>query len=114
MDELTNLIKAEIKRQYRSVRHFSMVVGMPQSTVVTALNKGVSGTAFESVLRICNTLGIKLSIGETSVFMDEGARDMLEQFSVLDEKGRHTIKTVLYAESLRCQGVDLPKLASVN
>ena len=41
MDELTTLIKNEIKRQYRSVRQFSMAIGVPQSTIVTALQKGI-------------------------------------------------------------------------
>ena len=39
MNELTSLIKTEIKKQFRSVRQFSMYIGVPQSTIITALQK---------------------------------------------------------------------------
>lgn len=37
VDELTLLIKQEIKKQYRSVRQFAFSVGIAQTTVVSAL-----------------------------------------------------------------------------
>ena len=37
MDELTLLIKQEIKKQFRSVRQFAFSVGIAQTTVVSAL-----------------------------------------------------------------------------
>ena len=59
MDELTRLIKTEIKKQFRSVRQFSMYIGVPQSTIVTALQKGVGGTSFETIMHMCDVLDIK-------------------------------------------------------
>ena len=58
MDELTKLIKTEIKKQFRSVRQFSMYIGVPQSTIVTALQKGIGGTSFETIMHICDVLDI--------------------------------------------------------
>ena len=60
MDELTMTIKNEIKRQYKSVRQFSAAIGIPQSTIISALRKGMGGTAFDTVVKMCSALGIKL------------------------------------------------------
>ncbi len=114
MEELTSLIKTEIKRQYRSVRHFAIALGIPQSTVVTALNKGIRGTAFETVVRMCKALGIRLPISDESVYIESGCMDMIRAYNDLDEMGRHAVKTVVYAESLRCRGMDLPALYEAN
>ena len=61
MDELTLLIKQEIKKQYRSVRQFALHVGIAQTTVVSALKNGVSGTGFATVMKICKALNIPVS-----------------------------------------------------
>jgi len=106
MDELTLLIKSEIKRQFKSVRRFSAEVNIPQSTIISALRKGISGTAFDSVIKICNALDIKLSVNN-GVFMDKEKSELLNAFSQLDEIGKHTVKTVCNVETLRCKNVPL-------
>ena len=106
MDELTSLIKSEIKRQYKSVRRFAAEIDVPQSTIISAMRKGVSGTAFETVLKICNALDIKLSVNG-GVFMDKEKAELLNAFSQLDEIGKHTVKTVCSVENLRCKNVPL-------
>ncbi len=111
MEELTNLMRIEIKRQYRSVRHFAIVLGIPQSTVVTALNKGVRGTAFETVVRMCEALDIKLAIGDESVYIKKDCHDIIKAYNSLDEVGRHTVKTIVYVENMRCRGIELPELS---
>ena len=106
MDDLTALIKAEIKRQYKSIRRFSAEIDVPQSTIISAMRKGVSGIAFETVLKMCNALDIKLSVNG-SVFMDREKSELLSAFSQLDEIGKHTVKTVCSVETLRCKNVPL-------
>ena len=59
MDTITQLIKTEIKRQYKSVRQFSEKSGIPYSTLSNALTRGVGGTSYETVIRICNLLQLK-------------------------------------------------------
>ena len=76
MDELTLLIKSEIKRQYKSVRRFAAEISVPQSTIISAMRKGISGTAFETVIKICNALDIKLSVN-SGVFMDKEKAELL-------------------------------------
>lgn len=106
MDELTLLIKSEIKRRYKSVRRFASEISIPQSTIISAMRKGISGTAFETVIKICNALDIKLSVN-SGVFMDKEKAELLNAFSELDEIGKHTVKTVCNVETLRCKNVPL-------
>ena len=101
MDELTLLIKKEIKRQYRSVRQFSMAIGVPQSTIVTALQKGIGGTSFSTIMTICKVLGIKPVLGEQGMFLDRESRTLLERYALLDERGRQTVRALTEVEVLR-------------
>lgn len=102
MDELTALIKKEIKRQYRSVRQFSMAIGVPQSTIVTALQKGIGGTSFSTIVSICKTLGIKLAFGDQKdMYFDRDSRYLLERYALLDERGKVTVRALMEVEALR-------------
>ena len=101
MDELTLLIKKEIKRQYRSVRQFSMAIGIPQSTIVTALQKGIGGTSFSTIMTICKVLGIKPVLGETGLFLDRESRTLLERYNLLDDAGKRVVFAVTEEEVLR-------------
>ena len=101
MDELTKLIKTEIKKQFRSVRQFSMYIGVPQSTIVTALQKGIGGTSFETIMHICDVLDIKPVAGENVVFMYGEKRELLERYSRLDAEGKRAVRAVTAIELLR-------------
>ena len=106
MDELTKLIKKEIKRQFRSVRQFSMYIGVPQSTIVTALQKGIGGTSFETIMKICDVLDIKLVAGDSPVFLDGENRALLERYSRLDAEGKKAVRAVAAIELLRVADPD--------
>lgn len=57
MEGKAALIKSEIKKQYKSLRQFSIAVNMPYSTIAIALEKGDKGIetmAYNSVITICN------------------------------------------------------------
>ncbi len=101
MDELTKLIKTEIKKQFRSVRQFSMYIGVPQSTIVTALQKGIGGTSFETIMHICEVLDIKLVSGDNPVFMDGEKRELLERYARLDAEGKKAVRALAAVELLR-------------
>ncbi|MBR2021163.1 MAG: helix-turn-helix transcriptional regulator [Clostridia bacterium] len=104
MDELTMTIKSEIKRQYKSVRQFALAIDVPQSTIISAMRKGIGGTSFDTVVRMCSVLGIKLSVN-SGVFMDKDKTELLEVFSELDERGKNTVKSVCSVELLRCRNI---------
>ncbi len=102
MDNLTELISREIKKQYRSVRRFAMSLGIPQTTVASTLKNGISGTAYATVVKMCEALDIKLVNYDTPLLIDEKMLSMLEMLNTLDPVGLHTVETVLYVEHKRC------------
>jgi hypothetical protein len=52
------VLKKEILRQYRSVRQFAMEMGIPYSTLVTALERGIEGMAYGTVIKMCDKLSL--------------------------------------------------------
>ena len=44
------ILKKEILQQYRSVRQFAMEMNIPYSTLVTALERGIEGMAYGTVI----------------------------------------------------------------
>ena len=55
-------IKNAILTQYKSGREFSNIVGIPNSTLVSALDKenGIGGMAVEKVVKICEALNLDI------------------------------------------------------
>ena len=111
MDELTMLVKTEIKRKYKSVRQFASAVDIPQSTIISALKKGIGSMAFDTVVKICSALGIKLSMN-SGIFMDKEKSELLESFGELDDKGKHTVRAVCNVELLRCRNIPVLSLVA--
>ena len=107
MDRITKLIKSEIKRQYKNVRQFSEKSGIPYSTLSNALSKGIGGTSYETVIKICKLLNLKqASDGEFTVYTDQ-FYDICAKLSELDERALHTVKTVLNVEYERCASASI-------
>jgi hypothetical protein len=52
------ILKKEILRQYRSVRQFALEMNIPYSTLVTALERGIEGMAYGTVIRMCDKLSL--------------------------------------------------------
>ncbi len=102
MDHLTNIVRAEISRQYKSVRQFAFAVGIPLSTINSALHNGVGGSSFDTVLHICKALGIHALGDDTTAYLTDETEQMAQQYAQLDDYGRHTVRTVLQVEYDRC------------
>ncbi len=106
MDSITKLIKSEIKKQYKSVLQFSEKSGIPYSTLSNALSKGIGGTSYDTVIKICNLLNIKHIYDADLSLFNEQFYDICKMLSELDEQGVHTVKTVLTIEHDRCINAD--------
>lgn len=52
------ILKEEILKQYKSVRQFALEMGIPYSTLVTALDRGIEGMAYGTVIRMCDRLNL--------------------------------------------------------
>ncbi len=53
-----DILKKEILKQYRSIRQFAMELGIPYSTLVTALERGIEGMAYGTVIKMCDKLNL--------------------------------------------------------
>ena len=52
------ILKKEILKQYRSVRQFALQMNIPYSTLVTALERGIEGMAYGTVIKMCDKLSL--------------------------------------------------------
>ena len=115
MDSITMLIKNEIKAQYKSVSKFSEACGIPYSTLSNALSKGVGGTSYDTVVKICKLLNIKQSYDSDIVLFNSEFHDIFSKLTQLDEQGVHTVCTVLNIEYNRCNNAeDQPSVRAFN
>lgn len=110
MDLLTMAIKNEIRTQYKSVRKFSIAVGIPQSTIVSALHNGIGGTSYATVLKICRQLSINLYEYSPVYNTSHKGMSLISAYSQLDEKGRYVIDTLMNIELERCGGISYEEL----
>ena len=105
MNDLTSLITEEIKKQYKSVRRFAMELGIPQTTLVSALKNGIGGTSFDTVMKMLNALNIKIGELEAPISLDSEMVELIKKFGELDPLGTHTVKVVIDVEHKRCKGL---------
>ena len=104
MKDLSSIISEEIKKQYKSIRQFSIVSGIPQTTLVSAVKNGISGTAYETVVKICSLLHIELVNYDTHIVMTDDVINMINMFNSLDEKGEHAVMAFMTMEFERATG----------
>lgn len=89
----SEMLKKEILRQYKSVRQFSLDLQIPYSTLVTALERGVDGMAYGTVIRMCDRLSLN-PVDFTSLERDAslGAtlleNRVMQNYIKLNEDGR--------------------------
>ena len=55
---LLKILKKEILTQYKSVRQFAIEMQIPYSTLVTALDRGIEGMAYGTVIKMCDKLNL--------------------------------------------------------
>ena len=103
MDSITILIRDEIKRQYKSVKKFSEVSGIPYSTLSNALTKGVGGTSYDTVIKICKLLNLKHVYDADLTIFNDQFHEICSMLSRLDDKGVHAVRAVLTLEYNRCE-----------
>ena len=83
----TESLKQAILPQYKSVRQFSGVMGIPYSTLVTALERGVDGMAYATVIRMCE----KLSLNPVDFSPIEEGNDLSSQISTRKVMSRYNV-----------------------
>lgn len=87
------IIRNEILKQYRSIRQFTIETEIPYSSLVTALDRGISGMSYDSVIKICGKLGLdpinftKHTIENSSQLSAKEIR-LLKYYSQMNIEGR--------------------------
>lgn len=90
------ILKQEILRQYRSVRQFAMDMDIPYSTLVTALERGIEGMAYGTVIKMCDKLNLN-PVDFTSLEKEAslGARllenRVMQYYMKLNQNGRDKV-----------------------
>lgn len=90
------ILKAEILNQYKSVRQFAIEMGIPYSTLVTALDRGIEGMAYGTVIRMCDRLSLNpvdFSSLEKGESLGEKILEnrVMQYYVQLNKKGRKKI-----------------------
>ncbi len=89
------ILKQAILSQYKSVRQFAIEMEMPYSSLMSALDKGVSGMAYETVISICQKLGISPI---------DFSKNNVEGLTGLDALSDHTKRLINYYSRLNVEG----------
>ena len=51
-------LRNTILDHYTSLRQFAIVADIPYSTLLTGLQNGITGMSFDTVIKICKSLGV--------------------------------------------------------
>lgn len=90
----SNILRKEILSQYKSVRQFALEMDIPYSTLVTALDRGIEGMAYGTMIRICNQLKLN-PIDFTSIEGDFNNQlfesRVMQYYTKLNKEGREKI-----------------------
>lgn len=65
-----DMLKSSILKQFKSLRQFCLEQKIPYSTLMTALDRGIDGMAYGTVMRICDVLSLN-PVDFTSVESDD-------------------------------------------
>ena len=88
------ILKREILSQYKSVRQFAIEMQIPYSTLVTALDRGIEGMAYGTVIKMCDKLNLN-PVDFTS--LEKGASEkilenrVMQYYVRLNKTGRKKI-----------------------
>lgn len=88
----TKKLKKLILDRYGSIREFSKIVGIPSTTLTSALDKSIGGMAVDRVIKICDELNIDIKTFETldtnDNYISIKQRKLLDGFKKLNETGK--------------------------
>lgn len=94
------ILKKAILSHYRSVRRFSTELGIPYSTLVTALERGIEGMAYGTVIRMCQQL--KLNPVDFSPLEEHASlgvqileNDVMQNYLKLNQTGRDKVMELM-------------------
>ena len=91
----SKILKKEILSQYKSIRQFALEMGIPYSTLVTALERGIEGMAYGTVIRICDKLNLNpvtfKALENTTVSEQLLENQVMSYYVKLNQEGKDKI-----------------------
>ncbi|MEG0753331.1 MAG: hypothetical protein RR461_05830 [Angelakisella sp.] len=104
-------LRSVILEQFRSVRAFCNLYGLPYSTVDNIFKRGVNSVSISTAAQLCSGLGLDLSafgkgiiaMAETEADADSDEAIMLQNYRRLDNHGKDLVELVAAKELERCQ-----------
>ena len=112
-------LKDYILTRYKSVREFSQVANLPNSTVKSVLSRGVNNSSLSVVIKICNTLHLSadaLANGEIKAREDIYTKPITDVKIILDDtknKLKHTNHLTIDGNEVDIEIID-PLLESLE
>lgn len=100
LDLYKNLIRKRIKEKFNTIENFSKYTNIPRTTINFILKNGVNASNFGMVSKILKELEIYPINGEPIVLNDD-LLDFIKIYNLLDDVGRHTVKSVAKTEYMR-------------
>ena len=94
------ILKGVILSKYKSIRQFAVLMNIPYSTLITALERGVDGMAYSTVIRICEALSLNpldftpLEEGN-SLSSQIATRRVMEKYWKLNKAGRKKVLDIM-------------------
>lgn len=98
--EKAEILKGIILTKYKSIRQFAVAMDIPYSTLVTALERGVDGMAYSTVIRICTALSLNpvdftpLEEG-TKLSQQITTKQVMEKYNQLNRAGKKRIMGIM-------------------
>ena len=94
------ILKGVILSRYKSIRQFAVAMNIPYSTLITALERGVDGMAYSTVIKICEALSLNpldfAPLEEAgSVSAQITTRKVMERYWKLNKNGRKRILDIM-------------------
>ena len=94
------ILKKEILTQYRSLRQFAIEMEIPYSTLVTALERGIEGMAYGTVIRMCGKLNLNpvdfTSLERDTTISEQLLENRVMQYYVrLNQEGRDKVLGIM-------------------
>lgn len=110
--EVENQLKQLILENFKSVREFTLKIGVPYSTVNTIFTRGIDGTNIRTIVNICKALNIDVeSLSEGKIIKKINTRPFSEQMSINDNIFMIRIKKLMDESNLSitdiCEDTDL-------
>lgn len=102
MDSKTKaeILKGVILSRYKSIRQFAVAMNIPYSTLITALERGVDGMAYSTVISICEALSLN-PIDFSALEEDDAlssqitTRRVMDKYWKLNKGGRKRILDIM-------------------